>query len=147
MKLTNQLIISLLILTNRDLLSFSNIYSCKLKNIKKCFTIEIAESCARDVGPSKYYAMALLQSLKVSYTNSNCIEEEEPRRGIEQNNGNEQTKKVNNKKYSIYNTNGQWLKNIDNEEIFFQSDFPIGIYILKITDKSGNYIAKKVIKL
>lgn len=105
--------------------------------------IEVAESCARDVGPSKYYAMALLQSLYVSFNNTICVEEEEPRKGKDNeviiNNSNVDFVTAN-----LYDINGRFISAIRNSDEIYKRNLSTGLYILTYITSDNKIISKKL---
>ncbi|MBK8699622.1 MAG: hypothetical protein IPN29_08770 [Saprospiraceae bacterium] len=104
--------------------------------------ISTAESCARDVGPSKYYAISILHSLDIEFQNTNCIIDSNPRKSKK-----EYLLPVPALKFQLMDIGGRTILNSIEELDISTLQIPFGLYILSTRYEDGTVKGKVVVKL
>lgn len=104
--------------------------------------ISIAESCARDVGPSKYYAISTLQSLEIEFQATDCNIDNYYRKLI---NKNQVAKKA--VSFQLLDIGGRTIINSIEEIDINSLQIPFGLYILSTRYEDGSNIGKVLVKL
>ena len=105
---------------------------------------QIAQSCAKDVGPSKYYAISILQSLDLPYTEADCISQTDNRNAKSEH---KDIKVLSNYPIGIYNLDGRLIKKTNSVDEITTWNLPTGIYIMRTIDEEGNINSRKIFKL